>query len=79
MKVSIHIKKQNTTSYEQTGVREFTVLPRQDEFISLKDHPNIHFQIIAIHHREDGEIELYALQAEAPWEYRKSGNIGFSF
>lgn len=79
MKVSIHIKKQNAQAYEQTGVREFSVLPRQEEFISLSDNPKTHFQIVAIHHRENGDVELYAIQAEAPWEYHKSKSIGFSF
>jgi hypothetical protein len=57
MKVSIHIKKHNTTSYEQTGVRELNVLPRQEEFISLDDHPKIHFQIVAVHHRENSDMQ----------------------
>lgn len=80
MKALLYLKKQRAADYEQTDVRDFEVLPRQDEFISTDNSGSKeYFQITAVHHPVNSHVELYAIHAEAPWEYKKSGSIGFSF
>ena len=80
MKISLRLKKSSANSYEDHGVVEYQTLPRTDEYISKQiNNNNVYFQVTAVHHAENGTIELYAIQSEPAWEYKKSGSIGFSF
>ena len=77
--VSIFIREPNSIEYVKAGARKFSVLPRQDEYISLDSGGDKkYFQVMAIHHRDDGAtIELYAVQSDPPWEIKKGRAIGF--
>ena len=79
MDVSVFVREPNSTEYAKAGARKFSVLPRVDEYISMDwDGEKKYFQIIAIHHAsEDGNIDLYAVRSEPPWEIKRSRAIGF--
>lgn len=79
MEVSVFVRQPNSTEYTKLGKKEFSVLPRVDEYISAKWEGSAkYFQVVALHHVADGkEIELYAVQSDPPWEIRKSRTIGF--
>jgi hypothetical protein len=80
MKTSIYLKEHNAENYEPNGSREYAALPRTEEFISVGNgNDKKYFQVTAVHYPENGEIEIYAIQAEPAWHYKKSKNIGFSF
>lgn len=79
MDVSLFVREPNSAEYTNAGGRKFSVLPRVDEYISMEwDREKRYFQVIAIHHASgDGNIELYAVRSEPPWEIKKSRAIGF--
>lgn len=80
MEVTVFVRQPNAPEYDKLGKREFTTIPRADEYISAKwEGSKAHFQVITIHHCDDGKtIELYALQSDPPWEMKKGRAIGFS-
>ena len=78
--VSIFIREPNSIEYVKAGARKFSVLPRQDEYISLDSGGDKkYFQVIAVHHAtlEDESIQLYAVRSEPPWEVKTGRRIGF--
>jgi len=79
MQVTIFVRLPNTAEYSKLGKKEFTVIPRADEYFSAEwEGSKKYFQVMAIHHSDDGEtIELYAIQSDPPWEVKKSRAIGF--
>jgi len=80
MDAFVFVRQPNSTEYSELGPVKFSVLPRVDEFFSVKsDGAKKYFQVFAIHHaaEEDGVIELYALEAEPSWEVKKPRSIGF--
>jgi hypothetical protein len=82
MQAVVFVKQYNSKSYENLGLRNFSFLPRTDEFISVQLDEIKVFQITAIHHattHQESTVEIYAVQTEPTWELRQSGNIGFSF
>ena len=79
MNASVFVRLPNSTEYSDLGMKEFSVLPRVDEFISAEfQGGNKYFQVFAVHHSIEKEaIEIYAIQAEPNWEVRKNRAIGF--
>lgn len=77
MDVSVFVRQPNTAEYSKLGKKNFAAVPRVDEFITADwEGGKKHFQVVAVNH--DGEaIELYAIQSEAPWEFKKRSVIGF--
>jgi hypothetical protein len=80
MNTSIYLKHEGGRPFEFHSQRTFEVLPRADEFISVGEEASrSFFQVVALHYPEQGNIEIYAIHAEPSWEYKRPGNIGFSF
>jgi hypothetical protein len=82
MEAQLFVKQLNATSFDEAGVKKFSLLPRLEEFISLSaGKKKEYFQVIAVHHstEPDAMIEIYAVQTEPTWEFKKPGSIGFSF
>ncbi|MEX2231602.1 MAG: hypothetical protein WD824_05555 [Cyclobacteriaceae bacterium] len=79
MDASVFVRLPNSTEYSNLGLKEFSVLPRVDEFISAEvQGGNKFFQVFAVHHSIEKEsIEIYAIQTEPNWEVRKKKAIGF--
>ncbi len=79
MEVTLFVRQPNATDYSKLGKKEFAIVPRTDEYVSAEwEGSKKHFQVMAIHHTEDGEtIELYAIQSDPPWEVKKGRTIGF--
>lgn len=79
MEVSVFVRHPNSLEYNKLGKKEFTVIPRSDEYISAEwEGERKYFQVLSIHHNVEGKaIELYALLSDPPWEVRKSRAIGF--
>jgi hypothetical protein len=79
MKAQIFLKQHNADKYDELGPKEFSVLPRENEFISAGfDGQKKYFQVIALHHSTDPEgIEIYAVQTDPTWELKKKRGIGF--
>ena len=80
MDASVFVRQPNASEYAELGEKKFSVLPRVDEFISMKQKsaPQ-YFQVIAVHHslEKEGGIEIYCVQAEPSWEVKKARAIGF--
>lgn len=80
MDASVFVRQPNAYEYSNIGVKDFTVLPRHDEYISA-DHggKQKYFQVVAVHHKDKPQsVEIYAVEAEPPWMVRKGRSIGFS-
>ena len=80
MDASVFVRKPNSTDYSKLGTKNFSALPRVDEFISAEaEGSEKYFQVIAVHHatNKEGVIEIYAVQTEPTWEVRKARTIGF--
>jgi hypothetical protein len=78
MDAAVFIRQMNATQYRELGIRHFSALPRVDEFISADvEGGKKYFQVVAVHHAADDNIELYAVQTEPSWEIRKGRAIGF--
>ncbi len=79
MDASVFVRQPNAHEYSKIGTRKFSVLPRQEEFISADfQGSKTYFQVIAVHHTEnEGAIELYAVQTDPPWMVKKARSIGF--
>jgi len=80
MDASVFVRMANLTEYNKLGSKKFSVLPREDEFISAQSEgEKKYFQVVAVHHATDQEegIEIYAVQTEPPWLLKKSRAIGF--
>ena len=79
MDVTVFVRQPNAPDYSKLGEKEFATLPRADEYISAEwEGGKKFFQVIAIHHRDDGQtIEVYAIQSDPPWELKKGRTIGF--
>jgi len=80
MDVTLFVRVPNATEYDKLGAKDFSVLPRVDEYISAEwKNEKKFFQVVAIHHatEKQEEINLYAVRTEPPWEIRKSRAIGF--
>ncbi|HEY9490297.1 MAG TPA: hypothetical protein VIQ51_18300 [Chryseosolibacter sp.] len=80
MEAFVFVRQPNSTEYSDLGAMKFSVLPRVDEFFSVKsDGAKKYFQVFAIHHvaEEDGAIELYAMEVEPSWKVKSPRSIGF--
>lgn len=80
MEAIVFVRQLNSGEYNKLGPKKFTVLPREDEFISAKlEGGNKFFQVIAVHHltHPEGTIEIYAVEAGPSWELKKNRTIGF--
>jgi hypothetical protein len=80
MEASVFVRLPNVSEYTKLGVKEFSVLPRVDEFISGEfQGSNKFFQVFAIHHamEKKGAVEIYAIQTEPTWEVKRGRAIGF--
>jgi hypothetical protein len=80
MDASVFVREPNSTNYDNLGNKEFSTLPRLDEFISTEvDGKKKYYQIVALHHVDDkkGRVEIYAVHTDPPWEAKKTRTIGF--
>jgi alpha-acetolactate decarboxylase len=80
MKVSVYVKQKDADQYDNLGSKNFSFLPRENEFISAEvAGEKKYFQVIAVHHvmKPEPAIELYAVQSEPSWELKKRRGIGF--
>lgn len=80
MDVFVFVRQPNSTEYSDLGAMKFSVLPRVDEYFSVKsDGVEKYFQVFAIHHvaEDNGVIELYALEVEPSWKVKRPRSIGF--
>lgn len=80
MEASVFVRQPNSYEYNNLGKRKFSILPRNDEFISADfEGSKKYFQVLAVCHGENqGAIEVYAVQAEPPWLVKKARSIGFA-
>jgi hypothetical protein len=80
MNATVFVRQPNSSEYKDLGHRNFTILPRVDEFISDEvDGSRKFFQVMAVHHLMQGDnLELYAVEAEPTWNLKKGRAIGFS-
>lgn len=80
MEAQVFLKQQNADKYDNLGGKEFSVLPRENEFISAElGGAKKYFQVIAVHHTTQSEmtIEIYAVETDPSWEIKKKRGIGF--
>jgi len=80
MDAIVFVRQPNSTDYSDLGTKEFSVLPRVDEFISTKhEKEERFFQVVAVHHalEKKGFIEIYAVQTEPSWKLKEKRAIGF--
>jgi hypothetical protein len=80
MDAVVFVRPPNVSDYDKLGKKEFSVVPRVDEFISLEvSAGRQYFQVIAVHHSisDTGSVEIYAVQSDPPWEVKKKRAIGF--
>jgi hypothetical protein len=80
MDALVFVREPNSTDYDKLGSKEFSSLPRLDEFISAEvDGKKKYFQIVAIHHvtEKKGAVEIYAVHTDPPWQAKRTRTIGF--
>lgn len=79
MDASVFVRQPNASEYTDLGEKAFPVLPRVDEFISVKhEGTQRFFQVIGVHHSlDEGTIEIYGVQTEPSWEVKRPRAIGF--
>lgn len=80
MDATVFVRQPNAKEYTKLGKKKFSVIPRQDEYLSAEwEGDRRYFQVFAVHHSidEDGLVEIFAVSGEPVWQAKKGRTIGF--
>lgn len=79
MDATVFVRQPNAREYTDLGSKNFSVLPRVDEYLSVTEEGSLkYYQVIGVHHSlKEGAIEIYCVQTEPSWEVKEPRAIGF--